>query len=400
MSASRNQLLGSIGACVLIALVLFLAVDIGYRLYQPPKSNSQLPYCTLTIFSGTAKVQALDSIGWKEAKDGMTLEAGSRVRTVSDSYALLTFFEGTTTKLEPNTDLTVARLAGERINEPNVIVLRQWSGKTWNQVTKLADNSYHFEMATPSAEAMVRGTLFLTEVDKLGKTVLKTNEGQVDVTAQGQQVDVMAGQQTEVQRARPPSAPVPIPPPQNELVFTVDGPAVARIVDPSGSTTGYLPDGSVLNQITGSEFLLGEKNRIIRIPELKAGDYTAVLYGFEDGVSRVTSEVLTEGRAALKHTGSFKFTAASERLLNIRFDVSNGLVKGIRVVELKGKAGQPVVDNRATGNRTETYVPENGGPSGSLDDNSGPWRLVAGLICLMGAIVVTAKLIIRHRQLR
>jgi len=341
MTKMKSCLRGSIAAVILIGLVSLLAADVSFSLYQPARFTSVLPYCTLSIFSGTVKVQTLNAITWKEAKNGMTLEAGSRVRTLPDSHALLTFFEGTTTKLEPGTDLLVAKLEGNRESHPDVIVLKQWSGKTWNRVTTLSDNSRHFEIQTPSSSAVARGTLFLTKVDRTGRTLIQTTEGQVSVIAQGREVQVLAGQQTEVEPGAPPPFAVQMSPSQNELIVTVSMPAVGMVVDPSGSSTGYLPDGSALNQIAGSRSsMVDQSHHTIRVPELRTGEYTIVLRGVGQGVSRFSIEALTEGKSTFRQAGSCNVTAASEWLLHLHVDVLDGLLKGVSVVKPELPSGQ------------------------------------------------------------
>ncbi len=337
----KSCLRGSIAAVILVGLVLFLAADVSFSLYQPARFTSVLPYCTLSIFSGTVKVQALNAITWKEAKNGMTLEAGSRVQTLPDSHALLTFFEGTTTKLEPGTDLLVAKLEGNRESHPDVIVLKQWAGKTWNRVTTLSDNSRYFKIQTPSASVVARGTLFLTEVDKTGRTLIQTTEGQVSVIAQGQEVQVLAGQQTEVEPGAPPLFAVQMSPSQNELIVTVSAPAVGMVVAPSGSSTGYLPDGSALNQIAGSRSsAVGQSYHTIRVPELRTGEYTIVLRGVGQGVSRFSIEAFAEGESTFRQAGSGNVTDASEWLLHLHVDVLDGLLKGVSMVKPELPSGQ------------------------------------------------------------
>ena len=106
--------------------------------------------------------------------DGMTLETGTRVQIASNSNALITFFNGTTVELEPDTDLVVEQLEVGSQNQPTVIVLRQWFGKTLSRVTQLADPGSKYEIQTPSAYIAVRGTLFVTEVDETGAVRVQT----------------------------------------------------------------------------------------------------------------------------------------------------------------------------------------------------------------------------------
>ena len=286
---------------------------------------------------------------WEKAEDGMMLEPGSRVRTAPDSHASLNFSQGTTTKLEPGTDLIVAKLEGNQDAQPDTIVLKQQSGKTWNQVAKLADDDYHFQIQTSSADVKVQGTLFSTEVDKSGKTLIQTTEGLVNVSAQGQEVQVPAGQQTEVAPGAAPSLPAPIPPARNELVFTVNKPALGLVIDPSGSSTGYLPNGSPLNQISGSRLSpADESHDTIRIPEPGTGEYTFVLHGVADGNSSLSIEGFADGQSTFAYTESCNVTTADELVVKLHLDVIDGLLQGATALKLGSEASPPAATTAAS----------------------------------------------------
>ncbi len=57
---------------------------------------------TLSILGGAVEVQSAGSDSWQQGSDGMELAVGTRVKTAPDSHGLLTFFEGSTIKLEPD----------------------------------------------------------------------------------------------------------------------------------------------------------------------------------------------------------------------------------------------------------------------------------------------------------
>ncbi len=350
----KNRRGGAIAAVILMMLIMFLAVDVGFTLYNPYRLASPLPSCTLSIFDGTVEVQTLETFTWEEAENGMILEPGSRVRTALDSHALLTFSQGTTTKLEPGTDLIVAKLESRQDNRPHLIVLKQRSGKTWNKVARLPGNGGHFEIQTPSASAKVRGTLFLAEVDESGKTLIQTAEGQVDVSAHGQEVQVSAGQQTEVELDSPPSIPVPTAPAKSELIVTVSRPAVGLVIDPSGSSAGYLFDGSELNQIAGSTLATPEESQyVIRIREPNEGEYTVVLRYVDDGISYFSIEGLAEGKSTFRYTGSSNSTTASELILRLHVDVLDGLLQGVPVLNPEPPKSQAIEETAVTKAITE-----------------------------------------------
>jgi hypothetical protein len=213
-------------------------------------------------------------------------------------------------------------------NQPEAVVLKQQSGKTWNQVVARPDGDPYFLIQTSSADIKVRGTQFSTEVDESGKTLVKTNKGRVDVSAQGEEVQVNAGSQTEVKQGATPAAPVPIPPVSKELVFSISQPAIARVVEPSGSSTGYMPDGSPLNQISGSSLSAPEEpGSIIRIPEPETGEYTIILNGVADGSSTINVEGFSEGRSTFIHSETGNVTTADQLVLKLHLDVLDGIVE-------------------------------------------------------------------------
>jgi len=198
-----------------VTLVLALALQglflFGTARFSAPATTPALSaQCTLSDLTGNAELQVPGSSAWEEAKNGVTLQAGSRVRTSPDSSALLTFFNGTTIELEPGTDLVVKQLETGSQNQPTVIVLKQWLGRTVNRVTRMADPGSLYGIETSSAYIMVRGTVFSTEVDETGKTTVQTFKGLVSVSAEGKEVYLPAGQQTEVEPGVTPSEPVQI----------------------------------------------------------------------------------------------------------------------------------------------------------------------------------------------
>ena len=195
-----------------LALVIFLALEglflfgsVGLALPRP--ASALISQCTLSTLNGSVELQRPGANTWEEAENGMTIEAGSWVKTTPNSEALLTFFTGTTIKLEPSTQLMVEQVEGSGGNQPAAIVLKQWLGKTLSRVEKLADPGSRYEIQTPSASAMVRGTQFVTEVSETGATKVQTIEGLVSVSAQGKEVQLPAGQQTTVEPGASPSEP-------------------------------------------------------------------------------------------------------------------------------------------------------------------------------------------------
>jgi hypothetical protein len=344
--------------------VLFLAADIGFYLYDPERLNLALPFSTLNIIRGDIQVQTKDSLVWEKAEDGMTLEPGSRVRTATDAYAAIDFAPGTTTKLEPGTDVIIARLENNGNEQLDTVKLQQQSGKTWNQVAKREEDAYNFQIQTPSAEVVVHGTSFETEVDESGKTTVATTEGNVSVSAEGQKVNVPAGQQTTVTLGTPPAAPKPVPPAVNELVLTIGKPAIGVITDPSGSSTGYSGEGKPVNQITGSQLSQPQEDyQTVRIPDPTSGEYIIKLHGITDGMTSFHIEGFAEGESTFLYGESCNITTAKDYILKLHIDVLNGLLGKATVVkaatpesETKPKEIPDVSSKQAASNQKESWL--------------------------------------------
>jgi len=195
---------------VLIPVTLAAVLIAGYFLYTPQKADALTSKCTLSIISGSVDVIVPGINDFQPGTNGMTLDAGNRVKTSADSTVLLTFFDGSTLTLEPGTDVAIEQLERSDTGPTITIVLKQWAGATWSHVVKMADRRSHYEVITPSAVALVRGTRFLTEVDGAGATKVLTTEGLVSVSAQGEEIFLPVGQQTAVEPGTPPSEPITV----------------------------------------------------------------------------------------------------------------------------------------------------------------------------------------------
>ncbi|MFH0914081.1 MAG: hypothetical protein V1849_02180 [Chloroflexota bacterium] len=160
-------------------------------------------------------------------------------------------------------------------------------------------------------------------------------------------------------------APTSVSPHRNELVVTVGRPAAGMVVDPSGSSTGYLTDGSLVNQIAGSKAsVIGESNQVIRISEPGAGTYSIVLRGTDDRTSNFSIEALAEGKRVFRYASSWKITAEREFTISLQVNVLDGLLQGVSLVHPEPPGSQVKADAAQAKTRAEEKerVAEEGGP--------------------------------------
>ncbi|MEJ2740740.1 MAG: FecR family protein, partial [Dehalococcoidia bacterium] len=165
--------------------------------------------CTLSIIEGNVDILPTGSKTWQEGIDGTTLEEGTLVKTASDSKAMVTFFEGSTIELDANTELEIECLE-QSSQGYNIILLKQTLGRTWSRVVALTDVKSRYEVETPSSCAMVRGTIFLTQVDDQGSTKVQVAEGLVVVSAQEKEEHVPAGHEVNVTFGESPDPSSPV----------------------------------------------------------------------------------------------------------------------------------------------------------------------------------------------
>ena len=288
---------------VLIVALLALGVVIPavLSLNQQPASAATM---VLTIIDGSADV-ARGAGPFSRVADGVVLSAGDRVRTSDQSHAIVTFFDGSTVELEPTTIITVVQAMAASTGALT-IQLEQSLGRTWSSVLKLMRPDSKFEMRTPSATAVVRGTGFATDVLADGTTTVTTSDGIVEVAAQGQTVSVPAGSATTVQPGTPPTPPAARARPQNTLRFGLHSPALLVILDGLGRACGIVPAGSTLvRQIPGCLATEpGIDPQLIDLPNAAAGTYSIVIESVAPGGDFVATA------SAVDAAGSLSFNYA------------------------------------------------------------------------------------------
>jgi hypothetical protein len=156
------------------------------------------------------------AVGWQSVPTRQDVRAGDRVRTGTSASARLLYFEGTVTEVGPETGLIVQRL--QRSPEGSLVAsLYQAVGSTVSRVVQLVDPSASFEVETPAATALVRGTMPEVIVGPDGVTRINNipddTGGTVSVQGKDPNASVVGlapGQSTRISPGQPPSAPAGI----------------------------------------------------------------------------------------------------------------------------------------------------------------------------------------------
>jgi len=278
------------GMLIIVGILVLAVIGLVVQERISPPEPALAGASTLTVLSG-------DQVYLSEEKITGTviIEEGDSVRTGNDSWALVTFEDGSTVELEPNTEISIKELTD------TAITVWQEVGRTWSGIKKLVGPLTDFELETPSAGAVVRGTLVETVVERIGDTIAACFEGTIEVTAQGVTQIVEAFMQSLIEMGQAPEDPEPVPPPKNRLEVTIEGPAWALVVDwPQERSAGVLPPGVVVNQIPRAN-TTGERAEpqfmVVPVPEEEGEKtYYVVLYGKDDGNANVEVEGYVEGQ--------------------------------------------------------------------------------------------------------
>lgn len=240
---------------------------------------------TLTVIGGDVAVRATEDEPFSPAADGALLRAAMTVRTGADGYAVLTYFEGSTVSLEPNTTLVIAALRADP-DGSTAISMRQVVGKTWHAVTNLVHPGSRYDVRTPTAVATVRGTRFEVDVgpDARGEvaSTIATTEGTVGTAKvptptepRPPEVLVRPGFQVTVTATAPLPQPVPQPEPERVVSVSVDAPE-GLVIDPVGRANG-IKDGTVVVQTPGATVETVDGKVVVRFTKISEGKLATVV---------------------------------------------------------------------------------------------------------------------------
>ena len=183
----------------LFSLLLFSLIFTGCSCNQTV-GTSVLSACT-----GEVQVKTADAANWVGGVVGAVLKDDDAVKTGAEGEASITFFDGSVIELRANTQIEISEL---KQGKTKSIKVKQEIGETWSKVEKLTDMALRYEIETPVAVAAVRGSQMIVTVATDGTTSVGNLEGDISVTAQGEEVVIPEGKHSVVEPGAPPSEPV------------------------------------------------------------------------------------------------------------------------------------------------------------------------------------------------
>ncbi|MBM2809942.1 MAG: transporter substrate-binding protein [Chloroflexi bacterium] len=187
---------GTVGAAALV-----------FRVGQPPTGVAQAT--TLSVLRGQVEVSR-GGADFSAVTGDSVVRAGDQVRTGGNAVALLTYFDGSFTEIQPSTTVEITQVDRLTTGGPRISI-RQELGLTWNRVERLVDPQSRFETTTATAYAYVRGTDYNVQVQANQQVVVQAviDSVIVEATVNGQTIQVVVPQgfQTTVEPGQAPSPP-------------------------------------------------------------------------------------------------------------------------------------------------------------------------------------------------
>ena len=269
---------------------------------------------TVTIISGDVQVRHSATGLFVTATDGEVLTAGDTIRTADGARAVLTYFEGSTVSIEPNSELAIETASWDH-DGSTVVVMQQNVGRTWHVVTKLIAGNSKYEVKTPASTASVRGTAF--QVDSDGeRTVVTTTEGTVvdrvaDPDRPGQTVDVPvpAGKTHEQKKNAQPAPATDTPVAERTLTMTLDD-QNSLVVDAQGRKNGIDKNGKRHLETPGAQLVTTKDGKLqVVLPNVSDGPVEALVRRGGGGDVDVLAMVEDKGAEPVKVATTVKADA-------------------------------------------------------------------------------------------
>jgi hypothetical protein len=193
-----------------------LGSPLGSPLDEPGDQAPLAAQATLDVRQQRVEVSPPAVEDWQQGRDGQVITEGNRVRTDSNGSARLVYFEGSTADISPNTGVTVQRL--QRVGDNPITNLYQAAGTTLYRVQSLLDASASFQVETPAATAIVRGTDLAVSFRRstspaqvLFQNLSPSTSGStVQVTGFGNTVTLAPGTETLATEGQGPAPAVPV----------------------------------------------------------------------------------------------------------------------------------------------------------------------------------------------
>lgn len=262
---------------------IVLAVVVG-ALALPTRAGAQSEVAaTLSVLGGQVDRIPAGAAGRESGLTGMNLVEGDRVRTAAGSVALITFLNGTTVTVLPESEVTVRSGAADRAAGTMRLFIH--AGRVWARVVQVASVRSVLTLESNDYSATARDGLIGAERAPEG-FVCWTRRGTLTIDNRlGQSEAVLMAGQRVWARTGWPITPEPFVAGTSTLTIESTGPVVPLLQLPEGRVSaGFLSEDVEVNQVFGSlSASRGGRRWIVEVPGGAEGAYTLILTGVGSG---------------------------------------------------------------------------------------------------------------------
>ncbi len=187
----------------LVFLGLLATVQFAIRTYRAEAVVRQ--DVTIEVIRGTTLIRPFASASEFEASTHPQVTEGDAIRTTERSEAVLWLFDGSNAHLWPNSNLLLNEIQKSRFDSRKVeIVMSQQSGNIRYEIAPLTTNERTFVVELPEGQTILREGSYSILVGP-EQSEVSVRLGSASVSANGQAIELLAGERSIVRSGEPPS---------------------------------------------------------------------------------------------------------------------------------------------------------------------------------------------------
>ncbi len=129
----------------------------------------------ITMIEGDARFLRSGGEKWRAVRPGLPLQVGDQVYTQPESFLEIRYTIGAILRLDESTKITIEQ-SSEKASRT-----RTGMGEVWVNMQKIIGSGRDFEVASPTATAAIRGTVFHMSTDEDSTSAVSVYNGKVAV---------------------------------------------------------------------------------------------------------------------------------------------------------------------------------------------------------------------------
>lgn len=281
---------------------VFLVGTLGLLLPTGPASAQQgapetvLATATLSVLTGEVRRISGGESQPEAATDGMDVAVGDHILTGPKSTALVTFLDGTTVTVQPDSEIVIRR--ADLGGEGSTIKIQINLGKVWARVVRLLDPNSGLSLESNTATATVHDGLIGGEQKSDHTFVCWTKAGELTVRDRHDRTTLvlLPGHKTVV-KAGEQSVAVPFAANRSVLRISASPSVFPLVLMPDESrVAGFVAPGIEVNHVFGSFTGIAENGtHVIEVPAGLPGPFALALEGQRDSHFEVRVTGFFEG---------------------------------------------------------------------------------------------------------